>query len=62
MDKRPMTAGEIAGRLTAKKIEPLVRYVEQATGTKLRLEAPQRSPKADKAGSPTHRNSQTIGR
>ncbi len=48
MDKRPMTAGEIAGRLTAKKIEPLVRYVEQATGTKLRLEAP-RSPKAAKA-------------
>ena len=44
-----MTAGEIAGRLTAKKIEPLVRYVERATGTKLRLEAPQRSPKADRA-------------
>ena len=41
MNEKPMTAGEIAGRLTAKKIEPLVRYVEQVTGTKLRLDAPE---------------------
>ena len=61
MNEKPMTAGEIAGRLTAKKIEPLVRYVEQATGTKLRLDAPP-SPEVDKASGPTHRNSQTIGR
>ena len=32
MDKKPMTAGEIAGRLAAKKIEPLVDYVERVTG------------------------------
>ena len=39
MDKKPMTAGEIAGRLAAKKIAPLVDYVERVTGTKLRLES-----------------------
>ena len=49
MDKKPMTAGEIAGRLTAKKIEPLVRYVEKVTGAKLRLDAPERPPKRDEA-------------
>ena len=37
MKKQSLTAGQIAGRLTASKIKPLVRYVEQATGTKLRL-------------------------
>ena len=47
MDKQPKTAGEIAGRLTAKKIEPLVRYVEEVTNSKLRLEAPQRPSKRD---------------
>lgn len=35
MTKQTLTAGEIAARLTAEKIEPLVRYVEQATSTKL---------------------------
>ena len=49
MDKKPMTAGEIAGRLAAKKIEPLVRCVEQMTGTKLRLEDPEHPPKPSKA-------------
>ena len=52
MNEKPMTAGEIAGRLTAKKIEPLVRYVEQVTGTKLRLDAPAQPPKPDKADKP----------
>ena len=52
MDKKPMTAGEIAGRLTAKKIEPLVRYVEQVTGTKLRLEAPEQPRKPGKVSKP----------
>ena len=47
-----MTAGEIAGRLTAKKIEPLVRYVEQVTGTKLRLEAPEQPRKPGKVSKP----------
>ena len=37
MNSQSLTAGQIAGRLTAEKIKPLVRYVEQATGTKLRL-------------------------
>ena len=37
MNKPPLTAGQIAGRLTAEKIKPLVRYVEQATGTRLQL-------------------------
>lgn len=49
MDKKPMTAGEIAGRLAAKKIEPLVRCVEQMTHTKLLLDAPERPPKQGKA-------------
>ena len=50
MDKKePLTAGEIAGRLTAKKIEPLVRYVEQVTGTKLRLDGPDESSKPQQA-------------
>lgn len=31
------TVGQIAGRLAAEKIEPLVQYVEQATKTKLRV-------------------------
>ena len=52
MDKQPRTAGEIAGRLTAKKIEPLVRYVEEVTNTKLRLESPRRTAKRDKADKP----------
>ena len=37
MNKQPLTAGQIAGRLTAEKIKPLVQYVEEATGTKLLL-------------------------
>ena len=37
MNKRSPTAGQIASRLTAEKIKPLVEYVEQATGTKLRI-------------------------
>ena len=49
MDKKPTTAGEIAGRLAAKKIEPLVDYVERVTGKNLRLRAAERPPKADKA-------------
>ena len=37
MDKQtPLTAGELAGQLTAKELEPLVKYVEEATGVKLR--------------------------
>ena len=36
MRKSPM-ASQIADRLTAEKIKPLVQYVERATGTKLRL-------------------------
>ena len=52
MDKKPMTAGEIAGRLAAKKIEPLVRYVEQVTGKKLRLDAAERPAKPDKVRKP----------
>ena len=49
MDKKPMTAGEIAGRLAAKKIEPLVDYVERVTGKNLRLDAAKRPAQADKA-------------
>ena len=49
MDKKPMTAGEIAGRLAAKKIEPLVDYVERVTGKNLRLDAAKRPAKVDKA-------------
>ena len=49
MNKQPKTAGEIAGRLTAKKIEPLVRYVEEVTNTKLRIDVPQCPSKRDKA-------------
>ena len=52
MDKKPITAGEIAGRLAAEKIEPLVRYVEQATGKNLRLDAAERPAKADKVRKP----------
>ena len=37
MNRQSLTAGQIASRLTAEKIKPLVRYVEQATGTKLQL-------------------------
>ena len=37
MKKQSLTAGQIAGRLAAEKIKPLVQYVEQATGTKLQL-------------------------
>lgn len=50
MNKQPLTAGEIAGRLTAEKIKPLVRYVEQVTGTKLQLpdEEPAHKPKSQR--------------
>ena len=41
MKKQSLTAGQIAGRLAAEKIKPLVEYVEQATGTKLRLPDPE---------------------
>ena len=41
MKKQPLTAGQIAGRLAAEKIKPLVEYVEQATDTKLRLPDPE---------------------
>ena len=41
MKKQSLTAGQIAGRLTAEKIKPLVEYVEQATGAKLRLPDPE---------------------
>jgi len=52
MDKKPMTAGEIAGRLAAEKIEPLVRLVEQATGKNLRLDAAERPAKPDRDRKP----------
>lgn len=52
MDKKPMTAGEIAGRLAAEKIEPLLRYVEQVTGKSLRLEAAERRGGPDKVHRP----------
>ena len=52
MDKKPMAPGEIAGRLAAEKIKPLVQCVERATGTKLRLGDPERPPKPLKAGKP----------
>ncbi len=48
MDKKPTTAGEIAGRLAAKKIEPLVDYVERVTGKNLRIDPSQRPAKPDK--------------
>ena len=47
MDKKPTTAGEIAGRLAAKKIEPLVDYVERVTGKNLHLDAAERRAKVD---------------
>ena len=34
-NEKPPTAAQMAGRLTAKELEPLVRYVERATGAKL---------------------------
>lgn len=52
MNKKPMTPGEIAGRLAAEKIDPLVRCVERATGTKLRLGDPERPPKPNKVDKP----------
>ena len=52
MDKKPMTAGEIAGRLAAKKIEPLVDYVERVTGKNLRLDAAERTIKPDEVRKP----------
>lgn len=52
MDKKPTTAGEIAGRLAAKKIEPLVDYVERVTGKNLRLDAAKRPAQADKVRKP----------
>ena len=52
MDKKPMTAGEIAGRLAAKKIEPLVRYVEQVTGKNRRLDPAERQTGPDQASEP----------
>ena len=52
MDKKPMTAGEIAGRLAAKKIDPLIRCVEQMTGAKLRLEDPEQPRKPSKVSKP----------
>ena len=37
MDKQPPpTAGQLAGQLTAKELEPLVKYVEETTGVNLR--------------------------
>ena len=48
MNEKPMTAGEIAGRLAAKKIEPLVDYVERVTGKNLRIDPSQRPAKPDK--------------
>lgn len=53
MDKKPMTAGEIAGRLAAKKIEPLVRYVERVAGKNLRLDAAEHPAKPDRDRKPT---------
>ena len=51
MNKRSPTAGQIAGRLTAEKIKPLVEYVEQATGTKLRIPNQQGSVEAKEKAS-----------
>ena len=50
MKKQSLTAGQIAGRLTAEKIKPLVRCVEQATGAKLQLPDPEpvHRPKAER--------------
>lgn len=45
MDKRPPTAGQIATRLTAKEIEPLVKYVERITHTKLSPSLSRKQPK-----------------
>lgn len=49
MKKQSLTAGQIAGRLAAEKIKPLVQYVEQATGAKLQLpdQEPAHKPKAE---------------
>ena len=52
MAKKPTTPGEIAGRLAAKKIEPLVDYVERVTGKNLRLDAAKRPAQADKVRKP----------
>ena len=45
MDKQPPTAGQIAARLTAKEIEPLVKYVERITDTKLSPSLSKKQPK-----------------
>lgn len=62
MDKKPMTAGEIAGRLAAKKIEPLVRLVEEATGKNLRLDAVKQPAKPREADGQTSEGSLHTGR
>lgn len=35
-NQKPPTAGQIAGRLAARELEPLLRHVEQTTGVNLR--------------------------
>lgn len=52
MTKQTLTAGQIAGRLTAEKIEPLVRYVEEATDTKLRFQDQQQTHEPQEASEP----------
>lgn len=48
MKKHTLTAGQIASRLTAEKMGPLVEYVEQATNIKLRLPHQQQADKPHK--------------
>ena len=47
-DNPSPTAGQIAGRMTAEHVKPLVEYVEQATGVKLRTN-PEDSPVEENA-------------
>ena len=35
-NQKPLTAGQIAGRLAARELEPLLRHVEETTGVNLR--------------------------
>lgn len=35
-NQKPLTAGQMAGRLAARELEPLLRYVEETTGVNLR--------------------------
>lgn len=57
MDSQSLTAGQIAGRLTAEEIKPLVEYVEQVTRTKLRAPEPRQAhePKSPREDHEAHR-------